>query len=222
MRRGQDQAGFTLTELLVSLAVLSLVAGMLGAGVQLVRQMAVRATQQSISNETIVTAQAILRDRIESIVPVARFEQEHPTVDLRGATTKLSFLAPALPAERPTTTRRYRLLRTAAGQIVLYESADLSARIDPHAPGELGWTPTILLTGVDRLKIDYYGAAAPDQNRRWRDQWIDQPAPPELARVRLEFAPGDKRKWPDLIVRPVATINSACRLDPFTGKCAGT
>ena len=214
--------GFTLIELLVSLVLLGLVGGMLGAGTLLTRRMTERVELQSATNQTIVTAQTIVRDRIEALVPSARFDLDKPTVDIVGEPSKLSFLAPALPAARPTTVGRYRLLRTATGQIVLYESPDLSTRIDPRAGGEVGWTPTILLTGVRFLTIDYFGARKGDGERRWHHDWTAQPLPPELVRVRLDFARGDRRQWPDLIMRPAATINSACRLDPFSGKCAGT
>lgn len=222
MTRGPAQAGFTLIELLVSLALLGLVAGLLSSGALLTRRIVQRVEQQAATSQTIVTAQTIVRNRIEAIVPSARFDLEKPTVDIAGEPVRLGFLAPALPAAQPTTVRRYRLVRTASGQLVLYDSPDLSDRVDPNAPGEAGWVPTILLTGVRRIDIDYFGARRGERERRWHREWTEQPLPPELIRIRLDFAPGDRRQWPDLIMRPAATINSACRLDPFTGICAGT
>ncbi len=213
--------GFTLIELLVSLTLLALIGAMLDASTLLVRRMALRVDTQAATNQTIVTAQTIVRDRIESLVPSARFDLDRPTVDIAGEPATLTFLAPALPAARPTTVGRYRLLRTASGQVVLYESPDLSSRVNPRAAGEVGWTPTILLTGVRHLEIDYYGSRRGEIEQRWHSDWTEQQLPPELVRIRLDFARGDRRQWPDLIVRPAATINSACRLDPFSGKCAG-
>lgn len=216
------EKGFTLIELLVSLALMGLVGWMLAAGALLTRRMAERTERQSATSQTIVTAQTIVRSRIETIVPSARFDLEKPTVDIAGEPGRLGFLAPALPAAQPTTVRRYRLVRTGSGQLVLYESPDLSIRVDPNGPGELGWTPTILLTGVRQLQMEYFGAPRGERERRWHSRWTQQPLPPELIRVRLRFDPGDPRQWPDLVTRPAATINSACRLDPFTGVCAGT
>ena len=213
--------GFTLIEMLVSLTLLALVGGMLGAGTWLTRRMALRVDSQAATNQTIVTAQTIVRDRVESLVPSARFDLERPTVDIVGEPSKMTFLAPALPVARPTTVERYRLLRTASGQVVLYEHPDLSNLVHLRDDGEVGWTPTILLTGVRHLAIDYYGSHTGDIEPRWHRDWIEQQLPPGLIRVRLDFARGDRRQWPDLIVRPAATINSACRLDPYSGKCAG-
>jgi general secretion pathway protein J len=163
------ESGFTLLELLVSLFILALTAAMLMAGMVTVRQVAERSARQAATGESIVTAQTILRERMENIV---------------------SFFAPAPPAQRPSTVARYRLVRTAPGDIVLYSVSDLSDRVNAYAPGEAGWTPTVLLTGVEALEMGYYGAAPPDSQRRWRTQWVERQQPPELIRVRIAFKPG--------------------------------
>jgi general secretion pathway protein J len=213
--------GFTMIELLVSLFILGLTAAMLLSGLTLTRRLAVRATAQSATAESIVTAQTILRERIETMVASARFDTLAPVVDVRGGTNVVSFFAPAAPAARPSSVARYRLIRSAPGDLVLYGVSDLSDRVDPYAPGENGWTPTVLLTGVEALEMGYFGAAPPDRQRRWRTEWIERQQPPELIRVRVAFRAGDTRQWPDLIARPAATVNAACRIDTYTGRCSG-
>ena len=220
-KRRSAQNGFTLIELLVSLALLGLTAAMLMAGLGSVRLVAERAQQQNATGESIVTAQTILRNRIENIVASTRFDTVNPIVDLRGSNNIVSFFAPAAPADRPSSVARYRLLRSAPGDVVLYAVSDLSDSVNAYAPGQTGWTPTVLLTGVASLEMGYFGAAPPDNQRRWREQWIERQQPPELIRIRIGFKPGDGRKWPDLIVRPASTVNSACRIDSFTGRCIG-
>ncbi len=215
------EQGFTLIELLVSLALLGLTGAMLMAGLVTTRAVAERAAMQTATGESIVTAQTILRDRIENMVPSTRFDTEAPVVDLRGSDNIVSFFAPAPPAERPSTVARYRLVRTAPGDIVLYSVSDLSDRVNAYAPGEAGWTPTVLLTGVEALELGYFGAAPPDNQRRWRSKWVERQQPPELIRVRIKFKAGDPRRWPELVARPAATVNSACQIDSFTGRCTG-
>jgi general secretion pathway protein J len=213
--------GFTLIELLVSLALLGLTSAMLLAGLGSTRQVVERANRRVATGESIVTAQTIMRDRIENMVTSTRFDTQAPVVDLRGGPNIVSFFAPAAPAERPSSVARYRLLRSAPGDVVLYAVSDLSDRVNAYAPGEAGWTPTVLLTGVAALDMGYFGAAPPDNQRRWRSEWVERQQPPELIRVRIAFEPGDTRRWPELIVRPAATVNSACRIDSFTGRCIG-
>lgn len=215
-------AGFTLIELLVSLFVLGTVASMLMTGTGVMRQIIDRAANRGATNESVVTAQTILRNRIEAMVPSVRFDLGKPVADIRGSGTILSFFAPAAIADQPSSIRRYRLLRSASGQLVLYAVDDLAATVDPYGPGEIGWQPTVLLTGVRSIDFDYFGAAPPDEQRRWRSQWIGLNRPPELIRLRLAFEGGGARQWPDLIIKPGVTINSACKLDPNSGRCAGT
>jgi len=62
-------------------------------------------------------------------------------------------------------------------------------------------TETELIAGVVHVVFSYWGASAPDQPAAWQTQW-DGPAVPELIRIRLVFAKGDRRRWPDLIVAP--------------------
>lgn len=217
----QKPNGFTLIELLVSLGLFGLLSAMLVTGLGSARIASVRAQQRVATGESIVTAQTILRDRIENMVASTRFDTEAPVVDFRGGSTILSFFAPAAPAQRPSSVARYRLLRSAPGDIIIYAVSDLSDRVNPYAPGELGWTPTVLLTGTAAMEMGYFGAAPPDNQRRWRTEWVERQQPPELIRVRVSFKQGDKRRWPELVVRPATTVNSACRIDSFTGRCAG-
>jgi hypothetical protein len=42
---------------------------------------------------------------------------------------------------------------------------------------------------------------------------------PELVRIRVGFAPGDRRVWPDLIIRPAVTIDGTCRVNRTARQC---
>jgi general secretion pathway protein J len=78
----------------------------------------------------------------------------------------------------------------------------------------LSWTPhrheissappvkpieTELVGGVKRLELAYWGSTEPDQPAAWQGQWQGAQLP-DLIRVRVLFATGDRRHWPDLIV----------------------
>jgi len=220
VRREQD-AGFTLVELLVSLAIISVLSGMVLAGVQLGFQTAAQARVRGAGNAAVIAAQTVLRDRIEALVPNTRFEFTRRIADVRGDAARFSFLAPAAPADRPASLTRYRLARSEEGQLVLFALADTTAGVDPYAPGTAGWTPQVLLTNVERLEIAYFGTLPGDSTRDWRSRWIERGNPPELVRVRVTFFDGDRRQWPDLVIRPVPNVNAACTVDSVTGQCAG-
>jgi general secretion pathway protein J len=221
LERRHAEAGFTLIELLVSLVIVAVLAGMVLAGAQLGFQTAAQARARGVGNASIITSQAVLRDRIEALVPNTRFEFDRPIADVRGERTIISFFAPAAPADRPASLMRYRLIRSSDGELVLFSLPDTTAGVDPYAPGQAGWTGQVLLTNVERLEIAYFGTLPGEERRDWRDRWIERGAPPELVRVRVAFFPGDRRQWPDLVIRPAPTVNAACRLDPDTATCSG-
>ncbi len=220
MRNGE--AGFTLIELLVSLALLAVTAVLLLAALMTGRGAERRAASDAVAEESIAAAHAILRDRIELMSGEARFGPGDPTVNVRGERSELSFTAPPPGSVQPLPPQRYRLLLTRGGVLSLFSVDPLSTRTDPAAIDITGWAPTPLLGNVARLDISYFGGAQLDSQRRWRPSWRDRPGLPELVRVRISFAPGDRRIWPDLIVRPVATVSSACRVDALTGLCKST
>ena len=220
LARPANEAGFTLIELLVSLAIVAVLSGMVLAGVQLGFQTVAQAQARGVGNASIITSQAVLRDRIEALVPNTRFEFTRPIADIRGEGTIVSFFAPAPPAERPASLMRYRLTRSSDGELVLFSLPDTKAGVDPYAPGQAGWTPQVLLTNVERLELAYFGTLPGDNQREWRDRWIERGAPPELVRVRVTFFDGDRRQWPDLVIRPAPTVNASCTVDPETATCS--
>jgi general secretion pathway protein J len=216
------EAGFTLVELLVSLALLAVTSVLLLAALTTGRGVEGRAAAVAISHESVAAAHAILRDRIEMMTGEARYGPGDPVVDVRGESTDLRFTAPPSAALQPLPPQRFRLMLTRAGELSLFSLNPLSIRADPDALQMTGWARTPLLGNVTHLDISYFGVAPPDNQRRWRASWRDRPRVPELVRVRVGFGSGDRRIWPDLIVRPAGTVSSACRLVTATGRCAYT
>lgn len=167
-----------------------------------------------------VGAQRVLRNAIERLRPVTRADSATPIVDLRGTDATLDFVAPPLEADAPDALQRFRLVRAADGALMLYHASTRADRLDPRAEDLRGWTGIALLRDVAGLSIDYLGSTDSDPRAAWRARWWDQSRTPELIRIRLRFAPGDARPWPALVLRPRATINGACPVDPLTGDCA--
>ena len=212
--------GFTLIELLVGLALLGLAASLVLSVVQAAGLIAHRAQTGSAALDDSVGAQRALRTVVERLCPVTRTDSALPIVDLRGTADELAFVAPPPAADAPDALQRYRLTRTAAGALTLWRASTRAEGLDPRGQDLRGWRGTALLEGVAGLSIDYLGATDRDPHQAWRTRWWDQPRTPELIRIRLRFVPGDPRPWPALVIRPRATINGACPVDPLTGACA--
>ena len=206
-------AGFALVELLASLVIFGMIALMLVQGVSTGRRVWEGVDTAAAAGEAVQTAQLQLRDSLERAYPATRYDYGSPYVDFQGAAAAIKFLAPPSDLQRPAALRRYNLVVTAGGDLVLESVSDVAS--DFGAARET----RVLLRGVEQLDLAYFGPAAPDFMPRWRARWTFQPALPTLVRVRLSLASGDRRQWPDLLIRPQATVDSDCVL--YMGKCRG-
>ncbi|HEV2365172.1 MAG TPA: prepilin-type N-terminal cleavage/methylation domain-containing protein [Caulobacteraceae bacterium] len=210
----RSDRGFALVEMVAALALMAMLAWMLIAGAFVARSAWERLEARTAWAESIGGAQTVLRGRLESLYPATVWAAGQALVDFQGAPDRVAFLAPPPDQARPAPLRRYALGLDHRDELVLSSISDVAS---PTAVADAA----VLLRGVEGLEIDYFGAAGPDDQPRWRRSWSDQPKPPELIRIRLTFPPGDRRYWPDLIVRPAATIDSDCVLNAFAGRCLG-
>ena len=210
-----SSAGFALIEALASLVVVGMISLLILQGVGLGRRAWEGIDRVATTQEAIEGAQEVLRERIEQIYPATLYGGNEALADMNGQAETLEFLAPPVDAMRPGPLRRYRLELTVGGQLVLDSISDVRTAKDTRI------TRQVLLTGVQQLDLAYFGVAQPDNARRWRAEWIQQVKSPELVRVRVAFAPGDARRWPDLIARPLTTIDSNCILSAATSRCRG-
>ncbi len=185
--------GFTLLEMLVALVVL----GFIVAGLTTGMRFGLRGwdTQARLIGERqdIDAVDRVVRQLIESIDPGTLTSP----LPVRGNSNNLAFTS-EMPAGSGLTLRR----------------ADLGLGVDAAHRLVLWWTPhrhavrfgpapvpqtSELLRGVDHLELAYWG-----KNGVWESQWT-QAALPRLIRIRLTFAKGDPRRWPDIVAAPLRT-----------------
>ncbi len=229
--------GFSLAEMLVALAVLGLAAVLLTAMVGRVGQGLTIWQRDDHAAADVAAAAFTLRQRLAMMQPLADAQSGGSTVDFDGGRSSVDFVAPAPQRDAPDALRRYRLARDAAGNLVLFSLSTLDTRTDPRALSTTGWVGEVLLTGVTRLDIRYWGRnprlAPPAAAQRgadpviaapavWQGAWSHRHALPQLVAVRIGFADGDRRTMPDVIVHPHAAIAEPCTdLAPCTGQNAG-
>ena len=210
MNRPAAEEGFTLVEMLVSLALLALAASLVTQTFAAGRRTASHVEASALRVDEVAAAQDLLRDRIEHLFADAKFSSTSISVDLAGHAHDLEFVTSEPDLARASALQRQRLALTPDGDLTLVSR--------PDGPSTAFSAPISILHGVRALVIDYLppGSAGP-----WRSTWIDQPTPPALVRMRVRFSEADLRVWPELIVRPTVTIDDACVLDRETGRCRG-
>jgi general secretion pathway protein J len=192
--------GFTLLEMLVVLIVLGFLMLGLNQGVRTGLGFWTVQSRQIGNTAELDTTARILRMLLTGL-PIAPAAAINPgaapmALSFAGAADHLTFVGD-LPTGLGNTHRADITIEARGGRLVLVWS--------PHRHELASTKPasndTELLRGVARLDLAYWGTTAPDLPASWLAQW-EGPAIPQLVRIRLTFAKGDARHWPDMIVAP--------------------
>lgn len=212
-------AGFTLIEMLISLAILGMIATMLLGGLRTVGLFHSRDVAKVNAQDSIVAAHRLLRDRVEQLRAVIDRNSVTAIIDANGDEDSFSFIAPPLGRDEPDGLWRYRIAMSATGGLMLYTANALDERYNFVQREVEGWQPRVILRDIKAIKINYYGQRRVGPGSDWQLEWAFRPQPPTLVRIRVIFPRGDRREWPDLIIRPRATENTACKIDVISGRC---
>lgn len=213
------EAGFTLLELLVALSLLAVLMALMFGGLRFGTRVWESGDASLRGLAEMQTAANFIRRQIAQSIPrnlPAQPGASATTASFRGAPDGLRLITPA-----PS-----RLMRGGLYEIVLGldgagrgGASRLIAWLRPLDRGAGADRPTldqdertrqvVLLEGVANVRLRYFGQGADfDEPPQWHDRWEDMLAPPDLVSVRLDFPPGDRRGWPELVVAPKASAGS--------------
>lgn len=218
--RRDAEAGFTLVELLVALALFSLLCSLLFGNVQFGMKAWQYGAAHSEQADHTMVVQTLLRRILEEAYPLfVANDPTQPHVDFDGNEKSLGFLSTAPIAAGAG--GRYRFVVTtdqhgARTDLVLTSRPELADGLDRSLI-----TRTALVTDVERVEFFYFGAAPSDRAAQWHSTWTQQSAMPQLVRIRARFHPGDSRPWPDLVVAPRISADVGCVYDTLSKRCRG-
>jgi general secretion pathway protein J len=208
-------AGYTIVEMLASLLIMGVISTMMISGVTAGRRVWERTDAGNEAAEQVAGAQLLLRQRIEHVYPVTSFEKFPPIIEFDGESSTMTFIAPPRVAQSPSALRHYKLWLSPHGDVTL--SSLSTVAINPQGAADEN---LVLLSRVQALDLAYFG---PNDNGvlGWQLQWAKQGQVPSLVRVHVAFESGDRRVWPDLLVKPRVTVDSGCVFNPANGRCRG-
>jgi len=214
-----NEAGFTLVELLVALALFSLLAILLFDNVHFGLQAWQRGGAHAEDLEHELASQDLLRRMIGNIYPMLGADGAvQPRLDFEGGREAISFLGSAPIVTGGGGRFRFKVSaeqRQGRTDLVMSSSPELG---DPDRSMA---TKTTLLTDIEGIEFGYLGETKTPQGVPWQDSWIGRSELPRLVRIRVGFHSGDARAWPELLIAPRIRADVSCVYDPVTLRCRG-
>jgi general secretion pathway protein J len=201
--RSSASQGFTLVELLVALTLMALLSLVLFGGLRFGVRVWETGGETVSQASRIEAVQNLLRSQVsQAHLPQQRAAPPLP-IAFVGRPEYVTFVAP-LPVQR------------GIGGFYQFQLArrDRDGRTDLalawrryRAAEDLGpfEEETTLIENVSDVELSYFGAADEAQPAQWWNSWEGAESRPRLIRLRLEFPPGDTRRWPDLIIRVIGS-----------------
>ena len=191
MKSLNGNAGFTLVELLVSLALLSLMAIYALHAFGTLRIMNRVESELNAQMEVDAVARLLRKELADARAAFQQTGNQQAKLYFVG---RPSFLAYVTSSNGERETGGLYLVT-----LSLDETGSLTAKRQL-----LGATPNthidqvMLLRGVSSLNFQYAGAANP---KEWKQDWQVEDQLPAAVNVMIAFPKADKRQWADLIIR---------------------
>lgn len=198
------------------MALLGLISVLMFESLRLGQRSYETATRKGAQSWQVFAAHRLLRNLIEAAYPQQPGDSM-PLLEpgLQGDAQQMFVTAPAPMATGGAGLYRYEItLRTnAAGNkdLVIRWHAQMSGVAESAAPN----AEEVLVERVAGLQLSYQNATA------WTERWTERELP-RLVRMHVTFAPGDARKWPDMIAAPRITDDAKCEFDVVAQRCRGS
>jgi prepilin-type N-terminal cleavage/methylation domain-containing protein len=208
--------GFTLIEVLVSLALMAMIATILITSLQIGGLTWQRVTRAAASTDDIARTQEFLRQHLGTIHP---YERSAADISMPGflisdgQSVEFSSGAPEATADG--------LWRYQIGVSSTTQSLEVRSRRDFRALPDTTatpWASEVLLPKIESLAVQFW-QKPDDAPGRWVDRWIDLASLPRLIRIDVKFSPKDNRRWPTLYVEPRIDTPATCEFDAVSRRC---
>jgi general secretion pathway protein J len=200
-RQSPPDAGFTLVELLVALALIGLLTAALFGGLRFAARATDRATAATDHASAVALAYGFLQSQLGNAQPYpATSDPKDQQIIFDGAADQIDMITTA-PA-RLALGGFFHLHLAAArlrGHLHLFAEWQEPPRRDDASP-QTPLEPTVLLDDLRAAGFAFFGTTDPELPAEWHEQWRDVTVLPRMIRLRIEFADGWRA--PDLIVAP--------------------
>lgn len=211
--------GFTLIEMLVALALVSLMSLAMLQAYRFSQRTLAQTTRVDAGVREVANAQRVLRRLIEQGYPFEAGGSSSASHGLVGNEDRFALTAPAAAHLGGVGHYRYALVLNEDGGLEVGWGLD---RNGANEPSEASGGHEEILDGVQSVSIAYLELVERGNGQielHWRETWIDKAALPALVRIRVAFEENDRRQWPELIVAPRIFADANCVFDVVSQMC---
>jgi general secretion pathway protein J len=203
------QRGFTLLELLISIALLGLILVLLFGGLRLgVRSW--DAVQRQVDNlNSVRAAEGFLRREIEQAYPYRWKPPPAQRLAFLGQRNKLQFVAP-LPSRIGSGGLflvSLELEQAGSDRRLIWKYLPVHSQMQDFSELENAQGMVLArheLSAIDDIWLSYFGRESDGAAPRWLDRWDSKASIPALVRIQVRFADGSE--WPEFIVAPALAM----------------
>jgi general secretion pathway protein J len=230
-------SGFTLIEMVVAVALMSLMSLIMFASLRFAQQTYTKVNKTEVALSELSSSQRILRTLIESAYPFAADGGSGAPNHLQGGKSEIAFSAPATVGSGASGYDRYsivlrRNLGSRTDDVVVRRWVDRNGQ--PASNGAV--VEETIVLNVASLNFGYlaaevpgqdFSAGGPNPDQTWLDEWREHDRLPAAVRVRIKYASKDSRNmkeagpitWPELVIVPRITNDANCEFDVVAQNC---
>lgn len=214
--RAYDDAGFTLLEMLVAVALLGMLSVVLFEGLHFGHRVWEASETTTASVDRIRAFRNDLAAALARAYPELDISQADKASQVKfdGEKDGMTFLTPA-PDDSGALTEMSIRIDDSSGSPRLIERRHLELARVP------GWATTDpRIPPISAAHFSYFGAVKASDKPEWHDSWSGQTSLPELVRISLAFS-NRRYAWPDLVVAPRIAADVSCTFDMLARACVG-
>ena len=217
-----SEAGVTLLEALVWVALLSMLAVMIANGASVTARSWRNAEQHTNAVDDLETARSLLRRVFRSARPALMSpDPSDSRIAFEGRPDRLTFVAPRSgQSVAGEWTLQTVYVAPSDGESTLFlawgQGVALSHGLRERNEANPNRAP--LLERVSDIDLSYFGPPEAGGPPVWQTTWLGRTRLPEMIRMELKRE-GDAVPWPELVVAPRVNANAACRFFPGRTRC---
>lgn len=202
-------AGFTLLELLVTLALIGLLTIVMFTTMRFGVQVWARTGTDLTEANATRKAEDMIKADLRRAYPLYSSKETKASVAFAGEEHRITYLTPS--RAEPGVMERVILEASGGGNEV-----DL-LRTHTYELAGAGQSQKHLLSQLRGVTFSYYGAAQDDQKSKWSSTWQNRTRLPTLIQVAIEARSGTET----FLVAPQIAADAGCVFDTLTKRCRG-